>query len=190
MVLLRNFPVPTEGVNHVQPNTRAFFKSECLGKGTLYASKSILCWLSSSGEGFSLLYSSIAMHAISFDHRAFPEPCILMMITERIMQKEDPNELSSALNSMSVSRGVDKKVELHQLCFVPDDLKMLDTMFDAIRACSTLNPVLEIEEMEEENGDVFSSIDIQFGNVDSDPEFAEENDDFEEDDGQFEDAES
>lgn len=36
MVVLVNFPAPTEGIHHAEPNVTAYFKSKNLGKGTLY----------------------------------------------------------------------------------------------------------------------------------------------------------
>ncbi|GFQ74089.1 methylosome subunit pICln [Trichonephila clavata] len=209
MVVLRNFPAPTEGLHHVQPNTRVFFESECLGKGTLYISKSTLCWLSTSGQGFSLLYPSISIHAISRDVNNFPEPCIFMIVSDKI--DEDPNELSSAINSMNVSSNDDEEEEeSHKLLFVPDDLNMLQAVFTAIKECSALNPGPKDEYMDDDDGeDIFSNIDIQYGNPGLDPGDREDifsnidiqygnpgldsdEEDLEEDknDEQFEDAES
>ncbi|GFY69057.1 methylosome subunit pICln [Trichonephila inaurata madagascariensis] len=193
MVVLRNFLPPTEGLHHVQPNTRAFFESECLGKGTLYVSKSTLCWLSTSGQGFSLLYPSIAIHAISRDVNNFPEPCIFMMVNDKIVLDEDPNELSSAMNSMNVSSSDDddEEEETHELLFVPDDLNMLQAVFTAITECSALNPGPKDEYMDDGDGEaIFPPIDIQYGNPDLDSDEEEEILDEDKNDEQFEDAES
>ncbi|GFR06450.1 methylosome subunit pICln [Trichonephila clavata] len=157
MVVLRNFPAPTEELHHVQPNTRVFFESKCLGKGTLYVSKSKLCWLSTSGQGFSLMYPSISVQAISHDVNYFPEPCIFMTVSDKI--DEDPNELSSAINSMNVSSNDDEEEESHTLLFIPDDLNMLQAIFTAIEKCSTLNPGPK-----DVGENILSNIDIEFGN--------------------------
>lgn len=36
MVVMTSFPPPTEGLRHVEQNTRAFIGETCHGNGTLY----------------------------------------------------------------------------------------------------------------------------------------------------------
>ncbi|GFW77446.1 methylosome subunit pICln [Trichonephila clavipes] len=158
-----------------------------------HPSKHTLCWLSTSGQGFSLLYPSITIHAISRDVNNFPEPCIFMMVSDKIVLDEDPNELSSAMNSMNVSStdDVDDEEETHELLFVPDDLNMLQAVFTAIKECSALNPGPKDEYMDDEDGEaIFPPIDIQYGNPDLDSDEEEEVLDEDKNDEQFEDAES
>ncbi|GIY14138.1 methylosome subunit pICln, partial [Caerostris darwini] len=84
MVFLKNFPAPTEGIHHIEPETRVYFDKECLGKGTVHISENVLCWISSTGSGFSIEYRSITVHAVSIDKANFPEPCIFLMTDGKI----------------------------------------------------------------------------------------------------------
>lgn len=45
---------------------------------------SCLCWKSNSGEGFTLEYPSIYIHAVSRDLNNFPEECLYLMIDGKI----------------------------------------------------------------------------------------------------------
>ncbi|GFT59643.1 methylosome subunit pICln [Nephila pilipes] len=158
MVLMRNFPAPTEGVHHVQPDTRVFFESVCLGKGTLYVSESVLCWLSNDGEGFSFTYPSIRAHAITYDPKAFPEPCVFMITDEGIEQRDDPNELLNAVNDMNVDSDSDSDDDddedtPREIYFVPDDSNILQAVFTAIQECSALNPSPGDQSLDDDDSD-------------------------------------
>ncbi|GFR21622.1 methylosome subunit pICln [Trichonephila clavata] len=151
MPVLRNFPAPTEGLHHVQPNTRVFSESECLGKGTLYVCESTLCWISTSGEGFLLLYPFFVSFAIDSSE-------IFLKYHGKIVLVEDPNELPNAISSMNVSSADDdeeEEEEYNEIYFVPDDLNALRTMFKAIQHCAVpcWRPEDEGEALEEDKDD-------------------------------------
>ncbi|CAL1293673.1 unnamed protein product [Larinioides sclopetarius] len=198
MVLLKNFPAPTEGIHHSEPDTRAYFGDECLGKGTLYISESVLCWLSSDGDGFSLKYPSIYIHAVSKDLNNFPHPCIYLMVDGRIKLGEDTSgeetqQLVNAIDSMHVGDGEDEEENTNEIRFVPDNTNMLDTIFRAIMDCQALNPDPEQDDDEDDDGVVIApSFNIQVANGEledfenGDEEYEEDMDD----EDQFEDAES
>jgi len=44
-------------------------------------------WLSDSGQGFTLNYPSISLHAISRDQNAFPKPCLYVMFDGKLDSK-------------------------------------------------------------------------------------------------------
>lgn len=107
MVVLSSFPPPTEGIKLVQPNTGAFINARDLGHGTLYIAErfvllfmininfyhlkmpfencSRVSWVSAaSGQGFSLEYPHISLHAVSKDPSAFPHECLYLMLDSRL----------------------------------------------------------------------------------------------------------
>ncbi|XP_054713014.1 methylosome subunit pICln-like [Uloborus diversus] len=207
MVFLMNFPAPTEGIHHCEPNTRAFHDERCLGKGTLYIAESAVCWISEGGEGFSVPYPSVSIHGVSKDARNFPEECLLVYVDGEISLREEANAevVSRDLQSLSVDDnshgdGVhandgdddddDEKEIMTKLRFVPDNKIMLDTLFQALSECQTMSCANEVESEEENTADFPFTIseangfDIEDGDEDGDEG---EYDDMEED--QFEDAE-
>jgi len=109
MVVLSSFPPPTEGIKLVQPNTGAFINTRDLGQGTLYIAERLIhlvilfifsinlihftcfnpfsrvSWVSAtSGQGFSLEYPHISLHAVSKDPSAFPQECLYLMLDSRL----------------------------------------------------------------------------------------------------------
>ncbi|GFU47125.1 hypothetical protein TNCV_5071281 [Trichonephila clavipes] len=84
MVLVNSFPSSTDGIRHVQANTRVFSESKCFGTGTLYITESALYWLSSPGRGISILYPSMRASAISMHRYNFQDPCFFVLSEERI----------------------------------------------------------------------------------------------------------
>ncbi|CAG2065534.1 unnamed protein product [Timema podura] len=78
MVGLPSFSLPTNGIKHEQPHTSVHIKDKELGKGTLFITESNVSWVNScTGEGFSLEYPHIALHAVSRDLNAYPSECLL-----------------------------------------------------------------------------------------------------------------
>ncbi|RWS08298.1 nuclear receptor subfamily 2 group C member 2-like protein [Dinothrombium tinctorium] len=83
MVVLLDIRKPDdELIKHVESNTKAFVKDRELGKGTLFIAENRLCWLTDAGQGFSLEYRNIALHAVSKDLSHFPCECLYLMVDE------------------------------------------------------------------------------------------------------------
>ncbi|KFM68143.1 Methylosome subunit pICln, partial [Stegodyphus mimosarum] len=197
-MLLKNYAPPTEGIHHAEPNVTAYFGDKNLGKGTLYISESVLCWLTSSGDGFSLSYPSIYIHAISKDLNNFPYECLYLMIDEKITISEvseiqdevsEDQELRSALNNLAVEEEEDDSLEPAEMHFVPDNKNMLDVMYKALCDCQALHPDSPTKDEDDDDEIVLPPISIQHANG-----VLEEMDDVVEDDSdmdeeQFEDAE-
>uniref|UniRef100_A0A914VUG7 Methylosome subunit pICln n=1 Tax=Plectus sambesii TaxID=2011161 RepID=A0A914VUG7_9BILA len=81
MVVLSNIDPPTEGVRFVQPQVQAFVESNDLGIGTLTVAESSVTWSKTdSGQGFSLTYPSISLHAVSRDLSNFAHECLYLMV--------------------------------------------------------------------------------------------------------------
>ncbi|XP_048588680.1 methylosome subunit pICln isoform X2 [Nematostella vectensis] len=94
MVVMSSFPPPTEGLLHVQADTQAFMQDRCLGNGVLYIAQERLSWSNEQGQGFSLEYPSISVHAICRDTAKFPHQCIYCML-------DSPLEVETMFNAMS-----------------------------------------------------------------------------------------
>ncbi|VDP14787.1 unnamed protein product [Soboliphyme baturini] len=102
MVLVTNLPPPTEGRCVKQTETRAVIGDRDLGPGCLYVSESRVVWIGDHGNGFSLEYQAIALHALSRDLSNFPEECLYLMIDVDIGGSKEIDfglELSSRLSA-------------------------------------------------------------------------------------------
>lgn len=135
MVVLSNFPPPTDGIRHEQPSTTVHINDRELGKGTLFITESRLSWVSSSsGQGFSLEYPHIALHAVSRDLQAYPSECLYILVDTQIDPDNDPH---SDCGDEDSEVGMQDMTEMR---FVPDDKGMLDAMFHAMSECQSLHP--------------------------------------------------
>ncbi|XP_013775248.1 methylosome subunit pICln-like [Limulus polyphemus] len=131
MVVITSFPPPTEGIRHREPNTIAHIKSRDLGKGTLYIAESRLSWVGENGQGFSLEYPSICLHAVSRDLNAFPCECLYLMIDA---------ELESNGEEQNGESQEDEESKTSEVRFVPENTGVLDAMFKAMMDCQALHP--------------------------------------------------
>lgn len=179
MVILINHPAPEEGIHHQEKDVTAFFKRKNIGKGTLYIAESLLCWISNAGEGFSLEYQSIYIHAISRDLTSFPHQCLYLMVDGKISL--DPG-LSSAFNNLLIGSEGDVAEEevdedsdsdeeggpTAEMRFVPDNSNMLDVMFRALSDCQALNPDPNTSDIDDDIPAFDPPFPIYVGNVDND----------------------
>ncbi|KAK7790102.1 hypothetical protein R5R35_005654 [Gryllus longicercus] len=148
MVVVTSFPPPTEGIKHQQPNTSACINQKEIGKGTLYITESRLSWVNgATGQGFSLEYPHIALHAVSRDLTAHPHECLYLMIDTNIEEPEPCNQEED-----NEEEGSD--LGLTEIRFIPDDKGMLDAMFHAMSACQALHPDPQ-ESLSEEEDETF-----------------------------------
>ncbi|XP_022258399.1 methylosome subunit pICln-like isoform X2 [Limulus polyphemus] len=133
MVVLASFQPPTEGIRHQEPNTIARVKSRDLGKGTLYIAESQLTWVGESGQGFSLKYPTISLHAVSRDLNSFPSECLYLM-TDADLESNDTIEEQNGENE----EPEDSKIL--EIRFIPENTETLDSMFKAMMDCQALYP--------------------------------------------------
>ena len=89
VVVTSSLPPPEEGVRIEQPGTAAHMGPRALGSGTLYIAESRVAWAGSDGQGFSLEYPHIMLHAISRDTSVFPHPCLYLMVDAKIGPQSD-----------------------------------------------------------------------------------------------------
>ncbi|XP_021935326.1 methylosome subunit pICln isoform X2 [Zootermopsis nevadensis] len=115
-----------------------------------------LSWVnSSSGQGFSLEYPHIALHAVSRDLQAYPSECLYVLVDSEI----DPdNQLHSSSGDEDSEVGVQDMTEMR---FVPDDKGMLDAMFHAMSECQSLHP--DPQDSFSEDEEIFEDADDEEG---------------------------
>ncbi|XP_054169227.1 methylosome subunit pICln-like [Oppia nitens] len=148
VVELTSIVVPSgDQVRHLQHNTVAFIDSTSapIGKGSLYISTERLLWVTDNGQGFSLEYPMIALHAISRDLTNFNSECLYLMTEESNVSDTESTDGSDSRNN--------------EIRFVPEDKSQLDIMFKAMSECQALHPdpndsiSEDEEEGDEEEGD-------------------------------------
>ncbi|PSN35455.1 hypothetical protein C0J52_06626 [Blattella germanica] len=131
MVVLSNFPPPTDGIKHQQPLTTVHVNNREIGKGTLFITESRLSWVNNtSGQGFSLEYPHIALHAVSRDLQAHPSECLYILVDTEIDQDNERGDEDSESGTQDMT----------EMRFIPDDKGMLDAMFHAMSECQSLHP--------------------------------------------------
>ena len=80
MVVVSSLGPPKEGVRLKVDNVATFLNRNQLGLGSLYISEARLSWVGVHGQGFSLEYPHIALHAVSRDLTQFHQECLYLMI--------------------------------------------------------------------------------------------------------------
>ncbi|KAJ1530913.1 hypothetical protein ONE63_005752 [Megalurothrips usitatus] len=137
MVVLTTFPPPVEGIRHQQINTTALLNDRSLGKGTLYIAESRVSWVNAaSGEGFSLEYPHICLHAIS----RTPVECLYMMLDTAVSPHLGGEEGNGDNDEESESDDDTNDQETTVMKFLPDETSALDAMYQAMSQCQALNP--------------------------------------------------
>ena len=88
MVVVTSLGPPEEGVRLKVENTGVYINRKQLGMGVLYISEARVSWVGIQGQGFSLEYPHIALHAVSRDLTQFHEECLYLMIDVRLVDEE------------------------------------------------------------------------------------------------------
>ncbi|XP_059468605.1 methylosome subunit pICln [Neocloeon triangulifer] len=128
MVVLSSFREPSGEIRHKEANTCAFVNEKDMGPGTLYVAESILSWQNdATGEGFTLEYPHISLHAVSRDVTNFPHECLYLMLDADI---ENPEQ----------NEDDDDEGGVTEVRFVPADKGVLQQLFEALKECQTLHP--------------------------------------------------
>lgn len=139
MVVLSTFPPPAEGVRHQQNNTEVLMNDRSLGKGTLYIAESRVSWVNAAtGEGFSLEYPHICLHAIS----RTPVECLYMMLDTNVSPKlgDGEEQADNKDEDEDDEDNDDEEQESTVMKFLPEDTAALDAMYQAMSQCQALNP--------------------------------------------------
>eukprot|EP00095_Tigriopus_kingsejongensis_P004118 snap_masked-scaffold122_size333723-processed-gene-2.15 protein:Tk04118 transcript:snap_masked-scaffold122_size333723-processed-gene-2.15-mRNA-1 annotation:"methylosome subunit picln" len=136
MVVLTRLGPPEAGIRHTQPLTTVYVNERPLGVGVIYISEARVSWVGEAGQGFSLEYPHISLHAVSKDLSQFPAECLYLIIDVRLVESEGtPN---STPNDSDDDAQSDQGMT--EIRFVPEDKTSLDPMFKAMAECQTLHP--------------------------------------------------
>ena len=142
-----------------------------LGKGTLYIAESRVSWVnSSSGEGFSLEYPHICLHAIS----RTPVECLYMMLDTSISPKLGDEDVDND-DDKEDDEDENEDDENTVMKFLPDDTASLDAMYQAMSQCQALNPDPQDSDSDPEN--IFLDADGDEGEEGEVGNHVEDNDD-------------
>ncbi|XP_061184651.1 methylosome subunit pICln-like [Saccostrea echinata] len=137
-MILTAIDIPTEGVRHVQDETVAFVDDTSQGNGSLYVTESLLTWRNSNGQGFSLQYPAISLHAVSRDLMAFSQECLYLMVDGKLTDDTESGRRSSS--DEEVVGPYEGDTPTTEVRFVPADKGSLDAMFNAMSDCQALHP--------------------------------------------------
>uniref|UniRef100_A0AAF5PMU7 Methylosome subunit pICln n=1 Tax=Wuchereria bancrofti TaxID=6293 RepID=A0AAF5PMU7_WUCBA len=165
MIVLSNVAVPTDGIRLIQGQVTAYIESESAGEGELTIAESSVTWISNiSGQGFSLTYPSIILHAVSRDPSVFPEECIYVLADAKgsdIGIQSTEESVSSAHNGNGIEEqaefdekrgengcgddidddGDDDDDKAHlAIRFSPQDKTILQNIYQQMCECQELNP--------------------------------------------------
>ncbi|XP_042896171.2 methylosome subunit pICln [Parasteatoda tepidariorum] len=196
MVIMINFAPPEEGIHHQEPNTVAYYGNKELGKGTVYITENIFCWVSHKGEGFSLEYPNIFIHAVSRDVTHFPHECLFLMIDGKfslgeVCEGAEDSDLVQEINALRVSEEEEEEDGEEpmpsELRFIPENKNMLDVMFRALTDCQALNP--DPADISDDDEGIMPSFNIENGFVEEEGDEEDEGE-YDMDEDQFEDAEA
>jgi len=138
---------PTTGIRHQQPATDAHVQSQNFGTGTLYITEGCVRWISNEGQGLTLTYPSISLHAVSRDTSSFPHECLYLMVDS----EDDANEGSGAGGDASDSE--EEAGGPFEVRFVPQDKGTLDLLYKSMCDCQMLHP--DPEDAQSDEGDYY-----------------------------------
>ena len=108
MVVVTSLGPPEEGVRLKVDNVATFINRKQLGMGALYISEARVSWVGIQGQGFSLEYPHIALHAVSRDLTQFHQECLYLMIDVRLVD-ETGTPMSTPTSS---DAGSDSEIEV------------------------------------------------------------------------------
>jgi len=146
-----------EGMLDEQVGTSAYVGNTLVGNGDLLIAESCVCWVNESGQGFTLLYPQISLHAVSRDLSSFPHPCIYVMLDGKLNDfgRDTHNGSGDApANADDDSNEEDEDSNITEIRFVPARSESLDHMFKAMTEGNQLHPDEE-DSFSEEDDDEF-----------------------------------
>ncbi|XP_039600163.1 methylosome subunit pICln isoform X1 [Polypterus senegalus] len=170
MVLLKNVSPPSEGIRYQQAETTAVLDGKGLGSGTLYVAEARLSWFDGSGNGFSLEYPSISLHAISRDLSAYPQEHLYVMVNCKL-NDEEPKELTMSEKTDDEEEEEEEEEDdsdpISEIRFVPSDKAALEPLFSAMCECQALHPDPDDEDSDDDfEGDEYDVEEAEQGHGD------------------------
>jgi len=155
MVVVTSLGPPEEGVRHTQANVATFVNRKSMGMGTLYISESRVSWVGIQGQGFSLEYKHVALHAVSRDLTQFHQECLYLMIDVRLVDEEGTPMSTPNTSGDDDSGNEESEGGMTEIRFVPDDAASLDAMFAQMSECQALHPDTDDSGDEEAEDGIF-----------------------------------
>ncbi|KAL5005008.1 hypothetical protein ScPMuIL_018464 [Solemya velum] len=130
MLLSDISPPEEDNIRFKGENTTADIDGHNVGAGTLYIAESNVAWTSTSGQGFSLEYPNISLHAVSRDTSSYPQECLYLMLDCKLCEDTERKSESSD----------EEESPTTDVRFIPADKGVLDAMFSAMSECQALHP--------------------------------------------------
>ncbi|XP_061395951.1 methylosome subunit pICln [Musca vetustissima] len=163
MVIIGQVAPPTEGVVFTSDNVTLRIEQHTVGKGNVYISHSSLMWKpANEPEGMSISWKRIGVHGTA----SIPSKCICFVVDRHIRwpgasdehvangnghaKTADTNGAEDAANGNSDNEDDDDEEEdvfvdaeedqLTECWLLPDDVNIVDTMYQAMTECQELHP--------------------------------------------------
>ncbi|CAH1980949.1 unnamed protein product [Acanthoscelides obtectus] len=137
-MLINSFKHPDSNIRLQQRDVCAVLDKKDLGNGTLYVSESTLCWQKDDESiGFTIGYHKISLHAISRDTQLCDKECIYVVLDGKMYMpgdepKEDPDDEDAS--------DADSSSEVTELLLIPENMMLVQTIYETIKVCQELNP--------------------------------------------------
>ena len=137
MVVVTSLGPPEEGVRLRVDGVATFINRKQLGMGSLYISEARVSWVGIGGQGFSLEYPHIALHAVSRDLTQFHQECLYLMIDVRLVDETGTPMSTPTSSDAGSDSDIDEDSDggMTEIRFVPDDKNQLDGMFAIMSEC-------------------------------------------------------
>ncbi|VEN42680.1 unnamed protein product [Callosobruchus maculatus] len=135
-MFMNSFKHPESNIRLQQRDVRAVLDKKDLGNGTLYVSESTLCWQKGESVGFTIGYHKISLHAISRDTQLCEKECIYVVLDGHMYMPGDEPQIDADDNASDA----DSSSEVTELLLIPENLLLVQSIYEAIKACQELNP--------------------------------------------------
>ncbi|KAG2457246.1 ICLN protein, partial [Polypterus senegalus] len=137
---------------------------------TTYCPLRRLSWFDGSGNGFSLEYPSISLHAISRDLSAYPQEHLYVMVNCKL-NDEEPKELTMSEKTDDEEEEEEEEEDdsdpISEIRFVPSDKAALEPLFSAMCECQALHPDPDDEDSDDDfEGDEYDVEEAEQGHGD------------------------
>ncbi|XP_071798056.1 methylosome subunit pICln-like [Asterias amurensis] len=170
MGLLSAITIPVDGLRQQQGSVAAHVERENFGNGTLYIAESQVSWVNSGGQGFTIPYPAISLHAVSKDLTAYPHECLYLMIDASIMPEvlEVPRcqDTGGSGDNNEEEETEEEDDTIREIRFIPEDKQTLEQLFTVMSDCQILHPDPDDSEPSDgDYGDEFDDAEDDMGEI-------------------------
>nr|CAH7725900.1 unnamed protein product [Callosobruchus chinensis] len=135
-MFMNSFKHPESNIRLQQRDVSAVLDKKDLGNGTLYVSESTLCWQKDDTVGFTIGYHKISLHAISRDTHLCEKECIYVVLDGRMYMPGDEPQIAPDDDASDA----DSSSEVTELLLIPENMLLVQSIYESIKACQELNP--------------------------------------------------